>query len=293
VFKLSILAVRKSEKESIKFHVSRLVEAIWMQSDGSAEISLEGMITADEKTKPFDSFDILFSNRVQEVDDVTDSLLIEDLFENKARQSGYKILDRDKRIVEMSGISCQIIRPSGVTLMRSNGYSEIRITFSEPIKPKEVRPFRIVLKIQELAKRTRSFYFGTVSYDFCVSFYDIIRERSGQPRNGLESHKERVVRCDRVHLWMVLPEDAQITRLTPSGYQTVPHDRKGPLSQEVGKDRVAIGWETLALTADPKWSDLRFSGAYKGQSLLSLTTIVAVLGFSVGIVSLLLRLLRI
>jgi len=287
---MSILTFRKSEKEDVRFRVSRLVEAIWLQSNGSAEIVVEGMITADEKTNSFDSFEILIPMNVSEAYDVTESFLNEDLFENKARNS-YKLINEAEKRIVLSNIPCEVVYPLGVDLLHNHEYSEVHVTFPKAIQKSEVRPFRIILKVPKLANKTRTYYHGIVTYEFSISLYDISQvEHSRQLRRQLESQKDRLVECERVYLWAVSPEDVEVVRVSPSPIQIVDYNRKGPLSEDVGKTRKAIYWEPKTLTAFP-WSKMRFTGTLRKQSILSITTIIAIAGFAVGVIGLMLHFL--
>lgn len=289
MFKIPILAIRKTEKED-DFHISRLVETIWIQPNGSAEVVLEGMLTADEKTRSFNSFEILIPMKVGDAYDVTESLLNENLFENKARNS-YRVINQAGKKVELSGILCEVVYPLGIVLLRNEEYCEMRITFPEPIQPGEVRPFRIIFKIPKLANKTRSYYHGIETYEFSVSLYDILRvEHSRQLRKQLESQKERLVRCERVYFWVVSPPKVEVIRVAPSPNQIVDYDRKGPLSEDIGETRKAIYWEPKTLRAFP-WSKMRFSGTFRKQALLSITMIIAVVGLLLAVIAVVLNFL--
>jgi hypothetical protein len=288
---LSIIVVRKTEKEKVNFHVSRLIEAIWLQPNGSAKVTIEGMITADRETEPFDSLEIIFPDEIQQVRDVTESFFDINLFENTARQAGYKVINASQGKVELSGIQCEVSYPLEITSLRSNGYCIVSIIFPKLIQPNEVRVFRIMLELQKLANKKTSYYHGTITYDFLISFYDIIRLNSSALRKQLESHKERIIRCERVHLWVILPENIEIISISPLPNHVIEHNRKDPLSKEKDKERKALGWEPLSLTAAP-WTSLRLNGTVKKQTLLSITTALAILGFITGLLSLIISILR-
>lgn len=280
-----MLAIRKSEEKDVSFHVSRLVEAIWIHHNGSAEAVLEGMLTAGKKTKAFDSFEILIPKKVVEVRDVTESFLDEELFENKARNS-YRLINKASNRVELSGILCEVVHPLGIVLLHNEEYCEIRIIFPKPVQPGEVRPFRIIFKMPKFARKTRSYYHGIMTYEFTVALYDILGiEHSDQLRKQMEAHKERLVKCERVYLWVVSPPNVEIIRAVPPPNQIVPHNRLAPLRKDLSETRKAISWELKALRAFP-WSKMRLSGTFRRQAILSVTTIIALAGLLLSLVSL-------
>jgi len=288
---LSILAFRKPEKQGVNCYVSRIVEAIWAKSDGGADVTLEAMITSNGN-EPVNSLEIFLPLVVKDVKDITDTFLDDELFENKARQSGYEVVDREKRKVKLSGILCDI-SPVVVTCDVVDNYSKLSINFKKnPVKPNEIRPFRLTFNTPTFAEKFRSYYRGTVTYEFCISLYDIIREGSSKLRKLLEEHKERIIHCERIHIWLVLPDNAELMAVTPAATWKIPHKIKGPLSKEEGKSRIALAWEPPGvLDVSPAWNELRISGTYKRTSLRSITTGLAIVGLVLSITSLTLHFL--
>jgi hypothetical protein len=218
---MGIIAFKKVGIENnVSFEISRLVYAVDIKKDGSAEVMIEGMVTAGHDSDPFNTIEVMIPHnsvsqqKVLNLIDQTETFLDEEIKENnyRSRGGGYKIIDKDNGLVNLSGIDVKIVN---VDLKKEerDEYVSIFVNFRAPLKSGETKVFRLTYSVQNFVLKKKSYKYGYEDFIIDTGFYDrsMIEYESGILNDG-----SKVVNCERIHIWCAFPADFEAIGATPT-----------------------------------------------------------------------------
>lgn len=211
-----IVGFKKVNDENISFEISRLVYAVDIRKDGTAQVMIEAMVTASQDSEPFNTIELIMPHnsvslqKVIDINDRTETFLDDDIKENKYR-SIFKILDKKRKIVLLSGIKVKIV-PIDLRIEERDEYLSIFINFRSPFKKGETKAFRILLSVKNFALITKSKMYGFENFTVDIGFYDRSMIEHG---NKSFSTNARFVGCKRIYVWIGFPNVFEILDATP------------------------------------------------------------------------------
>jgi len=251
---MGIIAFRKTVFDNnVYFEISRLMYAVKINENGSAVVMMEGMVTSAPDSVPFNSIEIMIPHEIEALEDKTETFLDKEIKENHYR-SFYDIIDKEKHIVNLSGITVKIVP---ITLKYDNKvheYNRILLNFRTPFKPSETKAFRILYQVPDLATISQSKMYGWKILNIDMGFYDkSMVEHANTRIKGIMEDKSKFASCSRVYIWIVIPENYEIMEVTPPIQREQKYDEeflsKGKKSN---KKNIALEWEYKSISWDFK-----------------------------------------
>ena len=214
---MGIIAFKKvGSEDNVSFEISRLVYAVDVRKDGNAEIIIEGMVTAGHDSDPFNAIEMMIphnSKSQQEILDLidrTDTFLDEKIKENTYR-SAYKIIDKDNRLVNLSGRDVKVV-PVDLKKEERHEYVSIFVNFREPLKSDETKAFRLTYYVKRFAPRNSSKFYGFENFTIDMGFYDRSMIEHG---NSILNNGSKVVNCKRIYIRCAFPVNFEPLEATP------------------------------------------------------------------------------
>ncbi|GEM_PF-6677535 len=178
----------------------------WDKKDGNAEIMIEGMVTAGHDSDPFNVIEIMVpynsisQQKIKNLTDQTKTFLDPEIRENTYR-SVYRIIDRDKELIYLSGIEVKLV-PIDLIKEERHEYVSIFLNFRTPLKSGETKAFRLTYHIQNFAVTNSSNFYGYDNLRVYIGFYDKSMIEHG---NSILNDGSKVVNCKRIYVWCAFP----------------------------------------------------------------------------------------
>jgi len=270
-----IIGFRKvGDEDNISFEISRLVYAEDIRKNGTAHVMIEGMVTAGQTSEPFNTIELMIPhNSVLNIEDKTETFLDKNIKENLYR-SEYSLVDKNKKIVLLSGIKVKIV-PIDLRVEEREGYTSIFINFRSPIRKGETKVFRIIYDIKNFALKIRSNKYGYENFIIDIGFYD----RSMIEHGNIDNSK--IVSCKRIHVWIAFPYDFEI--LDTSHYQTKRKWDEYFLSggKKDNYSKILLSWKFDEFRP---WNFTRRLLLRLRRNFLGIIDLLGVIGFAVSVI---------